>query len=243
MELARTVENRFTESWVNVWSSIISCTQGAWEAAIHSADSGMAVAQAMGDRWTSQWCVMSMSYAIFMKGQRDIGLSMLRKNVEDYKKLGAPLMVSWHVALFGDALSVAGDADEAMSAIRELRSLEETGDVFGVAWAGRSLAIMVARSPHPDWPSVFQELDASDALAGANGALPVLAVNEFRRSEILHKKGDLPAALEQLAQAEKLFTGMEMAWWSEQALGLRGRIEGGKKFVWFAPYVDGPPKV
>ncbi len=25
--------------------------------------------------------------------------------------------------------------------------------------------------------------------------------------------------------------------------GLRGRIDGGQEFVWFAPYVDGPPAV
>jgi hypothetical protein len=32
-----------------------------------------------------------------------------------------------------------------------------------------------------------------------------------------------------------------MTWWSEQAAGLRARIESGNPFVWFAPYVDGPP--
>jgi hypothetical protein len=36
---------------------------------------------------------------------------------------------------------------------------------------------------------------------------------------------------------------MDMAWWSEQAAGLRARVEGSKPFVWFAPYVDGPPKL
>jgi hypothetical protein len=67
------------------------------------------------------------------------------------------------------------------------------------------------------------------------------AITHFRYAEILHKRGDLPAALEQLSAAEKLFAEMEMTWWSGQAAGLRGRIEGGKPFVWFAPYVDGPP--
>ena len=31
--------------------------------------------------------------------------------------------------------------------------------------------------------------------------------------------------------------------WRSQAEGLRERIDSGKEFVWFAPYVDGPPKV
>ncbi len=34
---------------------------------------------------------------------------------------------------------------------------------------------------------------------------------------------------------------MGMDWWTAQAEGLRGRIDGGEAFVWFATYVDGPP--
>jgi len=36
---------------------------------------------------------------------------------------------------------------------------------------------------------------------------------------------------------------MGMDWWRSPAEGLRGRIDRGETFVWFAPYVDGPPKV
>ena len=34
-----------------------------------------------------------------------------------------------------------------------------------------------------------------------------------------------------------------MDWWTEQAEGLRGRIDSGTEFVWIAPYVDGRPFV
>ena len=44
-------------------------------------------------------------------------------------------------------------------------------------------------------------------------------------------------------QAEALFRDMGMDWWTERAEGLRGRIDSGAEFVWFAPYVDGPPVV
>ena len=54
---------------------------------------------------------------------------------------------------------------------------------------------------------------------------------------------DLESAREQLDQAEALFRDMGMDWWTEQAEGLRGRIDSGQEFVWFAPYVDGPPGV
>ena len=51
------------------------------------------------------------------------------------------------------------------------------------------------------------------------------------------------AAREQLDQAEALFHAMGMDRWTEQAEGLRERIDRGEPFKWFAPYVDGPPTV
>ncbi len=36
---------------------------------------------------------------------------------------------------------------------------------------------------------------------------------------------------------------MGMAWWQEQAKALRGCLDLGETFKWFAPYVDGPPAV
>ncbi len=33
---------------------------------------------------------------------------------------------------------------------------------------------------------------------------------------------------------------MKMTWWLGQAEALRGRIERGEPFKWFAPYVDKP---
>jgi len=47
----------------------------------------------------------------------------------------------------------------------------------------------------------------------------------------------------QLDHAEALFRDMGMDWWTEQAEGLHGRIDRGEPVKWFAPYVDGPPKV
>ena len=37
------------------------------------------------------------------------------------------------------------------------------------------------------------------------------------------------------------FRHMGMDWWTEQAEGLRERIDRGESFRWFAPYVDGSP--
>lgn len=52
----------------------------------------------------------------------------------------------------------------------------------------------------------------------------------------------MDAAREQLDQADTLSREMAMDWWTEQAEGLRGRIDRGEVFKWIAPYVDGPPE-
>ena len=83
------------------------------------------------------------------------------------------------------------------------------------------------------WPTLSPPRDVS-------GARLDLATTHIRFAECLHKKGDLDAAREQLDLAEALFRDMGMDWWTEQAAGLRGRIDSGAEFVWFAPYVDGP---
>ncbi len=72
------------------------------------------------------------------------------------------------------------------------------------------------------------------------GRRPGPAIGQIRYAECLHKKGELDAAWEHLDQAEALFRDMGLDWWRSQAEGLRGRIDRGEEFVWFAPYVDGP---
>ena len=107
----------------------------------------------------------------------------------------------------------------------------------------RALAMVGAADELPEWSNVLSNLQNALATATHTGRLPQVAFSHFRYAECLHKKGDLPAALEQLTEAESLFAKMKMNWWSEQAAGLRGRIAAAKPFVWFAPYVDGPPKL
>ena len=48
------------------------------------------------------------------------------------------------------------------------------------------------------------------------------------------------AARERLDQAEALFRDLGMDWWTAPPEGLRGRIDRGAEFVWFALDVDGP---
>ena len=113
------------------------------------------------------------------------------------------------------------------------------------AWAGTGLlrvkGMIEAARRSPDWSLALQALDESIQNTQGGGWRPELSITRFRYAECLHNKGDLDAAREQLDQAEALFRDMGMNWWTGQAEGLRGRIDRGEEFVWFAPYVDGPP--
>jgi hypothetical protein len=93
-------------------------------------------------------------------------------------------------------------------------------------------------------PTLEKVIKLARNVGGQRPALLLQAdfsVSGFRYAECLHKKGDLDAAREQLDVAEALFRDLGMDWWTVQAEGLRGRIDSGTKFVWFSPYVDGPP--
>ena len=93
----------------------------------------------------------------------------------------------------------------------------------------------------PNWKPAERHFQQSIGLAVERRTPPDLSITHFRYAECLHKKGDLNAAGEQLDQAATLFRDMGMDWWTMQAEGLRGRIDRGEPFKWFAPYVNGPP--
>ncbi len=71
---------------------------------------------------------------------------------------------------------------------------------------------------------------------------PILMADVVAYSRLMQQDEE-GAAQEQLDQAEALFRDMEITWWTEQAEGLRARIDRGESLKWFAPYVDGPPVV
>jgi hypothetical protein len=120
-------------------------------------------------------------------------------------------------------------------------SLGQRGQNHRVPIAHRALGIAAAGDDDPDWDESLRHMEESLRVARAQGERPFEAVTHLRYAELMHKKDEREAAFEQLAEAEKLFAGLDMSWWSEQAAGLRGRIERGEPFRWFAPYADSTP--
>ena len=90
---------------------------------------------------------------------------------------------------------------------------------------------MLSGQTKPDWKGTIEAIDSAVAIGNAAQASPDLTLAHFRYAECLHKKGDLDSARDQLDQADALFRDMGMDWWTEQAEGLRGRIDAGEEFV------------
>ena len=169
-------------------------------------------------------------------------LSTMRDATQDIEKQSRMLMTlfgGWYAeCCVTNGLIQEGQVwtDKAFEYIQHGEHLGETAVI-------RARALGAGLSDPPDWPESIKTFEDGLDIAKQRGEGPDLALTHFRYAEILHKKGDLDAAREQLDQATALFADMEMTWWSKQADGLRGRIEAGEPFKWFAPYVDGPPAV
>ncbi len=126
----------------------------------------------------------------------------------------------------------------AACAIKTLE-LQWTGFHFGKQFALRVLAIPQVSVESGKTGNYLEPMQELTAWLEENQLYPDLAIAHFRQAEILHQQDDQTGAMECVALAEPQFTQMDMTWWTEQAVALRGRIGRGEPFRGFAPHVEG----
>jgi tetratricopeptide (TPR) repeat protein len=243
LAIARRAKNPNREAVCLHTMASAKCMQGDWESGHLCALESYEKAQQTGNPWLGEWVRIFVGYAAFMRGEHAAGLSMMQTAVSYIDQSGSHLAMTLFGGMFVESLMLAGRTTDGMYWAEKVLAYAARGERIGLPIAHRALAIGWSQQVPSAWSEAERELETSLRLARELGHRPDEAITHFRYAECLHKKGDLPAALEQLAEAEKLFAEMEMAWWSEQAAGLRTRVEGGRPFVWFAPYADGPPKL
>jgi tetratricopeptide (TPR) repeat protein len=234
---------RSIEPWTHIYVGYSFNEHAQWARASASSRKGSDIARRLDDPWPAAWGRVTDGYAQFMAGAHREGHSMLRQAVGDLEARGLLYTISWAYALLAEASLILDDVESGMKLAQASKDSLRDGDRIAEPMTYRALAIGAALSEPVEWANVLSNLQAAIDIARSAGRLPQAALSHFRYAECSHKKGDLPTALEQLSQAESLFAGMGMAWWSGQAAGLRARINGCEPFVWFAPYVDGPPKL
>jgi tetratricopeptide (TPR) repeat protein len=243
LELARAVANRFLEAWCEYCRSYPEWMSGAWSAALDHLERSQDIATEIEAEAPVAQSLAIQGYCQFMAGNLGQGLTLLRQGVELIEKTEHKFLLPLTLPLCADAHAIAGDLRNAEKYAEWEKQVVKPGWRFGEFLLERALALIAAQQGTPDWNKAIAQITRAQSYAKEIDTIIQASYNHFRYAEILHKKGDLAAALQQLSQAEKLFAEMEMTWWSGQAAALRARIEGGKPFVWFAPYVDGPPKV
>jgi len=225
------------------WKSVLENLKGTWIKSVSTAHDGAINAEQAGDYWMAAWCKISEGSSRFMSGDAKIGIREMKSAIDALEESEVKLSYFSKYSYLSEVLCISGNVDEAIRVAGIGISGKEYGDVFFAVIARRAMACAIAMKPDPDWSEAEDHFREGREFAERTRQLPNLAISLFRFAECLHKKGDLDAALEQLDQSEVLFQDMGMNWWTEQAEGLRGRINSGQEFVWFAPYVDGPPSV
>ncbi|MCH8844692.1 MAG: hypothetical protein IID61_17150, partial [SAR324 cluster bacterium] len=221
----------------------VQMIRGSWNESLSAATRGYEIAHKIGDVILAGITLINKGYCLYYLGNLEKGIELLRDGIHRVETTGSSLILTISYALLSEAHAVAGNREDAVNCGKKALELSQFGGKVGESWMYGALATAAALESPPDWETVHEHIGQSHRLATERGERPMLALTHFRHAEILHKKGDLDAAREQLDQAEALFRDMGMDWWSEQAEGLRGRIDSGAPFVWFAPYVDGPPTV
>jgi tetratricopeptide (TPR) repeat protein len=243
-DIARAISSKFREAWAEFWLGLVHGYHGDWQRSLQHHVDGRSLFQAIGVPLGEGWCRLGEGISLCWLGKVGTGIEIAEEGKNRVTSLGSRTALSFYFGLVAEVHAWLGDLRNCEECLESARKLErEAGEVWGLPWCERAMAIAFAGQANPEWNRVREHIVRCADELSRRAQRPDVATTHFRHAEILHKKGDLPAALQQLSQAEKLFHEMEMTWWSEQALALRGRIERGEKFVWFAPYADGPPKV
>jgi class 3 adenylate cyclase/tetratricopeptide (TPR) repeat protein len=182
-------------------------------------------------------------YAAFMGGERELGLGLARLGCESCKQHGVNLGLGWFMAAYAEICARSGRFEEAFAGSEFALDHARRGEKHGVCVVFRAKGIAYARMGSEFRNEAMAHFRMSIESAESIGAWPDAAISRYESAVALVNAGEHAEAQRELDQAIREFRRMDIFWWLEQALALRGRIESGEKFVWFAPYLDGPPKV
>ncbi|MCH8845032.1 MAG: AAA family ATPase, partial [SAR324 cluster bacterium] len=213
--------------------------RGEWDRVLQIAREGHRKSIPTGNAWVMETTRFVIGYAQLMMGNNNTGLSTMRNATQDLDKQSRLLMTLWG-GWYAECCVTNGLIQEGQVWTDKVFEYIQHGEHVGEVIAIRARALGAGLSDPPDWPESIEIFEAGLNIARQRGEGPNLALTHFRYAEILHKKGDLDAAREQLDQAATLFRDIKMTWWNDQAEKLKERIDGGEPFRGFAPYVDGP---
>jgi tetratricopeptide (TPR) repeat protein len=239
--LAEASNNKTRLAASGIYNGIVEYLRGEWAAAHDEFSRSWTLSREIGDLFIAGIARAFQGCARSMMGERKGAVDALMEGCGLIEKQGLLLSVNNVYAWCADAFVRLGHPDLARAYAKKALIRERFGERYGMAWAHRVLAIVGAGNTPSHWEDAEAHTRESLRWASALSQRPDEAVTRFRHAEILHKKGDRKRAMEQLAEAARLFRDMKMTWWMKQVEALGGRIERGEPFCWFTPVPDRPP--
>ena len=243
LESAKLEPAQTIQVWWSAMRGFALNARGEWGEAQATFHRGIPVAAAKGDVWPLAWMKIGAGFTGVMSAEKIEGAALIEQGIGELKATGIPLGLSLCLALYAQVQAIRGERQKALDACQTCRELAHMGDIIGSPLADVTSALIAASGEPPEFGSAESLIGMALQQFEKRQERPQIAIAHLRCAEILHKKGDLPAAGERLARAERLFAEMNMAWWSEQALQLRARVEGGEPFTWYVPYVKAAPPI
>ena len=227
LETTRGIGNPTAESAALVRLAHVQVLRGMWDDAIASSSEAIDISQRVGNQIVAGLAMCDRGYSTFFAGRQKEGISEIQKGIQTVQSTGSHFTLSLKYAWLAEIQALAGRGEEGSESGRKALEVLQFGEKWGEVAAHRALAMAAAHTSPLDWERCDSHITESRRLARERSARPDMALTHLRYAEILHKKGDLDAAREQLDQATALFGEMEMTWWLEQAEALEKTLEAG----------------
>lgn len=211
--------------------------RGDWESGERTALSAEELAATVGSPVLRGVAAVISGSSAFMQGRRPEAIALMEEGIALVEGAGSRLELSFCYACLAEAAALDADMDKARTYAEKCLEQMKYGNLYGMARAYRTLALVAAEPGAPDADRIDEYLDWSLGLA-AEAQVPTieLPVSLFRNAEILHRRGEWEPAADNLAVALEFFQELHMDWWVQEAHALRARLEGRVPWHGFVPY-------
>jgi class 3 adenylate cyclase len=234
--IERQLEDSERSAQIGIWLLLRKCelhsSRGEWQAALDRMDEVRALQTKQTIEYTERLFGGRIAYLQFMNGNPIAGFQELRRRANVLNDRSAYLDLAGVSVLLCDRQG----SRAALARVEELTPAHLlSGEYHEV--------LSLLNALEEDWENAQVAMDKALQYYRDRDYGVAQSLGQFRLAEILHKKGESDAALQQLDEVSVSFRDKQMNWWLAQAEGLRERIERGEPWRGYAPYADGPPKI
>jgi tetratricopeptide (TPR) repeat protein len=163
---------------------------GHWQNAIINCSTCIDISKKLGNPLPIAWSTFFKGTAKFNDGKEEMGLKLMREAIHILAETDSVLAMRFLYSLLAEYLAIYGDYTEAESMHQKALAFDQFGQKWGEITSCRTMALLSAAEPHPDWTLIDGHMKESIRLAEKIEALPELVISFSRYSKLLSQKGD-----------------------------------------------------